>query len=161
MDVFHEENEVQRVGGRWLEAGNEMEIEIPGMLALGVDEKTSTTDRGSEFGHPADDVLEQPYAQTVALVTDIDTEARQERYGLRISARTSAETVRRILNSDAGHGPGVVGDNDGGVRLGDYEHLGCTGRVRLSGVIAQPDGLLGRAALELVKRVVRLEQPGP
>ena len=143
MDVFHEEDEVQRVGGRWLEAGNEMEIEIPGMVALGVDEKASTPDCGSEFGHPADDVLEQPYAQTMALVTDIDTETGKERYGLRILARTSAETGWSILNSDAGHGPGVVGDNDGRVRLGDYEHLGCAGRVRLSGVIAQPDGLLG------------------
>jgi hypothetical protein len=62
MDVFHKEDEVQRVGGRWLEAGNQVKVEIPGKLALGMDEKTSTTDRGSEFGHLADDVLEQPGA---------------------------------------------------------------------------------------------------
>jgi hypothetical protein len=47
MDILHEEDEVQRIGGRWLDAGDEVEIEIPGVLALGVDEKTSTTDSGS------------------------------------------------------------------------------------------------------------------
>ena len=47
--VLHEKHQMERVGGRRLETGDEVKVEVAGLLALSVDEQSSTADLSSEF----------------------------------------------------------------------------------------------------------------
>lgn len=136
VDVFHEEYEVEGVGGGWFEFGDEVEVEVSGVGGFGVDEQASTADGGAEFGCSSGDVLDEAGAEAVSFVVGVDAAADEEGYGLGVAAGAFAEAGRGVAGGDGGHGPGVVGhDVVGLVGGGDDEDFGGACGVGLSGVL--------------------------
>ena len=54
--IVHQQKQMQLVGGRRPELGDQVEVEVPRFGRFGVDEKTATADVGAEDSYPGDDV---------------------------------------------------------------------------------------------------------
>jgi len=157
VDVFHQQHEMEFIGGRWFELWDQVVMEPSCLCGLGVHEQTATADLCAEIGGAGDDVSEQTSAQALAFVVDRDTEPGQQRDRLRITASSSAHSCRRGGHGDRGHGPCVVGDDSWTVRLGDHEHPRRARCVGLASVTSQPFRLFDRTALELLECVIGFE----
>lgn len=84
--VFHEQDEVQIVGRARLELGDQVKIEGAGRRRLGVHQEAATADVLRQFEQACKDVLEEACAEPAALMCGVDTEASEQRHGLRVSA---------------------------------------------------------------------------
>ncbi len=110
VDVLHEQDEVQGVGGGGLELGDEEAVELGGGVVLSVDEQAAAPDVRAEVGGSGDDVLEQGD-------------------GLGVAACAFAQACGGGVAGDAGHGPRVVGDHAARFGGGHDQHLGGAGGV--------------------------------
>ena len=132
--VLHQEDEVKVVGGAREQLGDEMEVEVAGVVGLGVDEQAATADLVAQIDEPGDHVGEQPGAEAVALVLDVDAEASEQGDGLGVAAGALAESCRSRLEVELRHAPGVVGDD-----------LAATGRGVTTKTLVLPDDADWRA----------------
>ena len=98
--------------------------------------------------------MEQAGAEPSAFVMQVDTKAGEEGDGLRITAAAFAEPGWSLGGVELRHAPAVVGDDVEGADFGDDEDPGCADGGGLSGVAAEPQGLLRGPALEMVDNVV-------
>src|SRR6266540_6873180 len=75
-DVLHQQLEVERVGGGWLEAV----LEVPGLgaVVLGVDEQDARADRLGGLRRAQNGVLEHGAADAGALVAFVHGESREQ-----------------------------------------------------------------------------------
>lgn len=66
------------VGGRRLELWHQVDVEVLGLLGLGVEEQAPTADLLAQLEGPGDHVLQQPRAEASPLVVDVDSEACEQ-----------------------------------------------------------------------------------
>lgn len=85
---------MQIVGRALLELRDQMKVEVPGGLRLGVHQQSSTADLVRDRGDPCDDVGQQTSAEPVVLVVEVDSEARKQGNGLWVGTGTLAQRAR-------------------------------------------------------------------
>jgi hypothetical protein len=161
QDVLHQQHQVQRVGGGWLEFRDEVQVERPGRRALGMDEQPAATNFRADLCRAAEHIRQQSRAEAPAFVVKVYPEPGQQGNRLGIAAGTLPQAQRGLRWRDAGHAPGVVSHHIAVARFGDHEHpaAAATG-MGLAGVLFQPDRLLLRPAFESVKTIGGGQQPG-
>ncbi len=137
-----------------------MEIEVSGFLGLGVNQEAPAPDLDSQLCGPADGISEETGTQSPALMLSGNPKPGKQRDRLGVPPSTPAHPGWSILNRDAGHRPGVVGDHKVTVNRRDDQHLRCARRVGLTRMVAQPLGLFGGSTLELVQNIIGLKHSG-
>ena len=75
-DVFHEQHQVQFVGGASLEFGHEVFVKVACLDRLRVDEQATATDVVGQFAEAREDVLKHAGGQADPLVVAGDAESR-------------------------------------------------------------------------------------
>jgi hypothetical protein len=84
--VLHQEQEVQLVGRARHQLRHQVQVELPRLLALRVDEQAATTDGVTEAHEARDAVGEQARPEPAPFVVDVNSQSRQQRDRLRIPA---------------------------------------------------------------------------
>lgn len=147
-NVFHKQDQVQRVSRTGLELRYQMKVEVSGLLGFGVDQETSAADPVRQLHKSGEDVLQEPGSEPVTFVIDMDPKAGEQGYELWIAPCAFSEPGGSGDEVDLCHTPGVVGDHLVAAMFGHYEDTGRTGPSGLSDVASQPLGLLSGAATE-------------
>ena len=141
--VFHEEDEVEWVGGAGFEFGDEVEVERPGVVVFGVNDESTAPNIFAEGDEAGNCVDEKSRSEPVAFVVGVDAESGEWRYGLWVAAGALDDPRWSGLNVELGHAPRVERNDTHIVLGGDDEYFGGARRCRLAGVAAQPVGLFG------------------
>ena len=68
-----------------LKLGHKVKVERPGLLGFGVDQQAPATDVVGEHDQAGKDILEEPCAEPVALVVDVDGKPGQKGDRLRVA----------------------------------------------------------------------------
>lgn len=150
---------MESVSGARFEFGNEVQVEVAGLIRLGMDEQTATANVVAEAHEARDHIREQSRAEAVAFVGSIDTESCEQCHGLGIAASTFTNSGWGCFEVELRHAPSVISNNDAAALCRDDEHAGGAGGRGLVGVIAQPVGLFGRRTREGLDFVVGHEKP--
>lgn len=127
-NVFHEQDEMKLVCRASLEFGDEMEVEVAGLLGLGVDEQAPAADLVGQLDQAGEDVSEQPSAQPSKFVVHIHSDTGQENDRREIAPCSLAQPIGSVSRVDLGHAPGVEGEDPVIPVLGDHvDPCGPTG----------------------------------
>jgi len=67
---------VKFIGGRAFELGHEVEVEIPGLGRLGMNQQTPASDLGTELRGPTDGIGQETGAEPLTLTSIVQTQTR-------------------------------------------------------------------------------------
>lgn len=133
---------MEAIGRALFEFGDEVEVERPRFVALGVDEEPSATNRSTNQEESSDDIGQECRTDSAPFVSLIDAESREERHRLGVAPGSCNQATRCIVQPELCHRPRVVGDDPSLNVIGDDEDLGRVRRHGLPGVSVEPCGLL-------------------
>ncbi|GAB3200481.1 hypothetical protein GCM10027062_20180 [Nocardioides hungaricus] len=76
-----------------------------------MDQEAAAADLVGERGDPSDDIHQEPSAESLAFVCEIDAEPGKQGNWLGIPSGTRSQSLRSIADRKLPHAPGVVRDD--------------------------------------------------
>ena len=145
------------VGGALLEFRYQMLIEASSSIGLGMHEQPPAADLVADRRHAEKHVPQQAGTEALSLVTLVYAESCEQRDRLGVATSAFDQSFWSSSSVDLGHSPRVIRNYCMAISRGNNVYLRCTRCHRLPSVAAQPLGLFGRTADELVEIVIALE----
>lgn len=140
------------------ELGDEMEVEVTSLAGLRMNQEAPTADAVSEAKQSRDDVHQEAGTEPATFMRLGDTQTREQRDGLRVPARTLAQTAGRRRDIELSHAPRVVRDDSMVAVFADDEDPGRAACRRLASVPLEPRRLLDGAAAKVLGDVLGAER---
>ena len=112
---------MERVRGTLEKPGDVMEVEASCRFGLAMKHHTPASDPDRHINRTEKGITEHARPEPHALVSRVDSKARDERDRLRIPARALSHSRRTVLMPDLGHPPCIEAGDD--VRPGNLDDM--------------------------------------